>query len=142
MRARKRFVVAALSLPLLIGLAACGEVQEARQNLQNADEQLQQAQANLDAASACLRAINVASFMPNFADPKQAQADAQAKAEELRQLAEQTADQTLRQNLIDVQRSVQQVASGEITLESSAEWTSTQLEKYRQVTTTCSQIGN
>jgi hypothetical protein len=136
-----RFVVAALSLPLLGGLAACGEVQEAQQGLQDANEQIQQAQENLDAASACLQAINVASFMPNFADPQQAQADAQAKAEELRNLAEQTADKTLRQNLLDVQQSVQRVANGEITLESSAEWTTAQLEKYQQVTTTCSQIG-
>jgi cobalamin-dependent methionine synthase I len=135
MRARKRFVVAALSLPLLVGLAACGEVQEAQQGLQEANE-------NLDAVSACMQAINVASFMPNFADPQQAQADAQAKAEELRKLAEQTADQTLRQNLLDVQQSVQQVANGEITLKSSAEWTTAQLEKYQQVTTTCSQIGS
>ncbi|MCI2419372.1 hypothetical protein MOQ72_18165 [Saccharopolyspora sp. K220] len=142
MRARKRFVMAALSLPLLVGLAACGEIQEAQQGLQDANEQVQQAQQDLDAAGACLQAINVANFMPNFADPQQAQADAQAKAEELRQLAEQTADQTLRQNLLDVQQSVQQVASGEINLESSAEWTTTQLEKYQQVTTTCSQIGS
>ncbi|MGP4015480.1 hypothetical protein [Saccharopolyspora sp. 5N708] len=142
MRARKRFVVAALSLPLLVGLAACGEIQEAQQGLQDANEQMQQAQQDLEAVSACAQAINVANFMPNFADPQQAQADAQAKAEELRQLAEQTADETLRQNLLDVQQSVQQVASGEITLESSTEWASAQLEKYQQVTTTCSQIGS
>ncbi|MBB5154889.1 hypothetical protein [Saccharopolyspora phatthalungensis] len=141
MRARKRFVVAALSLPLLVGLAACGEIQETRQGLQDANDQIQQAHENLDAASSCLKAINVASFMPNFADPQQAQADAQARAEELFQLAEQTTDQTLRKNLLDVQQSVQRVAAGEITLESSAEWTATQLEKYQQVTTTCSKIG-
>ncbi|MGW5642723.1 hypothetical protein ACWEV3_29350 [Saccharopolyspora sp. NPDC003752] len=142
MRARKRFVAAALSLPLLTGLAACGQVQEVQQGLQNADEQIQQAQQNLDAVSACAQAINVASFMPNFADPQQAKADAEAKAEELRKLAEQTPDQTLRQNLLEVEQSVQRVASGEITLESSAEWTTAQLERYQQVTTTCSQIGN
>ncbi|SDZ05234.1 hypothetical protein SAMN05216215_104429 [Saccharopolyspora shandongensis] len=142
MRARKRFVVAALALPLLTGLAACGQVQEVQQGLQNADEQIQQAQQNLDSISACAQAINVASFMPNFANPQQAKADAEAKAEELRKLADQTADQTLRQNLLEVEQSVQRVASGEITLEASAEWTTAQLERYQQVTTTCSQIGN
>ncbi|GAA0525721.1 hypothetical protein GCM10011581_14160 [Saccharopolyspora subtropica] len=141
MRARKQFVGAALALPLLVGLGACGEIQEAQQGLQNASEQAQQAQENLDAAGDCLQAINVASFMPNFADPQQARADAQAKVEELGRLAEQTADQTLRQNLLDVQKSVEQVASGQVTLESSAEWTAAQLEKYQQVTTTCSRIG-
>lgn len=135
MRTRVRFVVAALALPLLTGLSACGELQ---QNAQEAQEGIQQAQDRLDAGSACVQAINIANFMPNFADPQQAQADAQAKVQELQRLADQTADQTLKQNLLDVQKSVEQVASGSVTLESSAEWASAQLEKYGQITTTCS----
>lgn len=141
MRARKKFVAVALSLPVLVGLAACGQVQEAQQGLENANEQIQNAQESLDTAGACMQALNVASFMPNFADPEQAKADAQAKADELRQLADQTADQTLRQNLLDVQQSVEQVANGQIDLDASAEWASTQLEKYQEVATTCSRIG-
>ncbi|GAA4620385.1 hypothetical protein [Saccharopolyspora hordei] len=132
----------ALALPVLCGLAACSQVQEAQEGLENANEQLQDAQEGLDLASSCLQALNAASFMPNFADPEQAKADAQAKVDELRQLAEKTADTTLRQNLLDVQQSVQQVAEGQIDLESSAEWTSAQLEKYQEVATTCSKVGS
>ncbi|RKT85259.1 hypothetical protein SAMN05421805_115165 [Saccharopolyspora antimicrobica] len=141
MRARKKFVAVALSLPVLVGLAACGQVQEAQQGLENANEQLQNAQESLDTANACLQALNVASFMPNFADPEQAKADAQAKVDELGQLAEKTADQTLRQNLLDVQQSVQQVAEGRIDLDASADWATAQLEKYQEVATTCSKVG-
>ncbi|MER7014108.1 hypothetical protein ABT324_22030 [Saccharopolyspora sp. NPDC000359] len=141
MRARKKFVAVALSLPVLVGLAACSQVQEAQQGLENANEQLQDAQDNLDTASACLQALNVASFMPNFADPEQAKADAQAKVDELQALADKTADQTLRQNLLDVQQSVQQVANGQVDMDASLEWTSSQLEKYQQVATTCSKVG-
>ncbi|MER7077836.1 hypothetical protein SAMN02982929_06052 [Saccharopolyspora kobensis] len=141
MRARKKFVAVALSLPVLVGLAACGQVQEAQQGLENANEQLQNAQESLDTANACLQALNVASFMPNFADPEQAKADAQAKVDELGRLAEKTADQTLRQNLLDVQQSVQQVAEGRIDLDASADWATTQLEKYQEVATTCSKVG-
>ncbi|MDA3647645.1 hypothetical protein LZ318_36430 [Saccharopolyspora indica] len=141
MRARKKFVAVALSLPVLVGLAACGQVQEAQQGLENANEQLQNAQESLDTAGACLQALNVASFMPNFADPEQAKADAQAKVDELGQLAEKTADQTLRQNLLDVQQSVQQVAEGQIDLDASADWATAQLEKYQEVATTCSKVG-
>ncbi|KAA5833580.1 hypothetical protein ABT337_16725 [Saccharopolyspora hirsuta] len=141
MRARKKFVAVALSLPVLVGLAACGQVQEAQQGLENANERLQEAQGDLDTASACLEALNVASFMPNFADPEQAKADAQAKVDELRTLADKTADQTLRQNLLDVQQSVQRVADGQVDMDTSIEWTSSQLEKYQQVATTCSKVG-
>ncbi|GAA2780445.1 hypothetical protein [Saccharopolyspora taberi] len=138
MRARIRLAVAAVALPLLGALAACGELQ---QGAQEAQDGIQQAQEDLDAGAACVQAINIASFMPNFADPQQAQADAQAKVEEIRKLAEQTSDQALKQNLIDVQSSVERVANGEVTLESSAQWIGTQLEKYEQVTTTCSKVG-
>ncbi|GAA4860854.1 hypothetical protein [Saccharopolyspora cebuensis] len=141
MRARKQFVAAVLALPVLAGLAACGELQEAQQGMQDAQEQLDQAQAGLDTAQACMEALNAASFMPNFADPAQAQADAQAKVDELGALAAQTADQTLKQNLLEVQQSVQQVAEGQITIDGSADWAEAQLEKYQQVTSTCSTIG-
>lgn len=134
MRARKQFVAAALSLPVLVGLAGCGELQQAQ-------ESAEQAQQGLDKASACMQALKVANFMPNLADPGKAQADAQAKAEEIGKLAQETSDQTLRQNLLDVQQSVQQVASGEVTVANSAQWLQTQLDKYQQVTTTCSQVG-
>lgn len=140
MRARTRIVVALL-LPLLAGLAACGEIQEAQQGLQDANQQIQGAQQSLDSAQACLRAINAANFVPNFADPQKAQADAQAKVTELQQLADQTADRTLQQNLLDVQESVQQVADGKVDIEASAEWTSAQLDKYQAVTTTCSRLA-
>ncbi|TWF92953.1 hypothetical protein [Saccharopolyspora dendranthemae] len=141
MRARVRIAAAVLSLPLLAGLAACGEIQEAQEGLQNANQQLQGAQQNLDSAQACLQAINAANFVPNFADPQKAQTDAQAKVTELQELANSTADQTLRQNLLDVQDSVQQVADGKVDIEASAEWTSAQLEKYQTVTTTCSRLA-
>ncbi|SFS42158.1 hypothetical protein [Saccharopolyspora flava] len=141
MRARTRIAVATLALPLLTGLAACGEIEGAQQGLQNANQQLQGAQQSLDSAQACLRAINAANFVPNFADPQQAQADAQAKVAELQQLTSSTADETLKQNLLDVQESVQQVAAGQVDIEASAEWTSAQLDKYQAVTTTCSRLA-
>ncbi|MEB3372375.1 hypothetical protein [Saccharopolyspora mangrovi] len=141
MRARMRIVVAVLSLPLLAGLAACGEIQEAQQGLQDANQQIQGAQQTLDSAQACLQAINAANFVPNFADPQKAQADAQAKVTELQKLANETGDETLKQNLLDVQDSVQQVADGKVDIEASAEWTSAQLDKYQAVTTTCSRLG-
>ncbi|WP_235878758.1 hypothetical protein [Saccharopolyspora karakumensis] len=141
MRARMRIAAAIVSLPLLAGLAACGEIQEAQQGLQQANQQLQGAQQSLDTAQACLQAINAANFVPNFADPQKAQADAQAKVTEIQQLADRTADETLKQNLLDVQESVQQVADGRIDIEASAEWTSAQLDKYQAVTTTCSRLA-
>ncbi|MGW1676962.1 hypothetical protein [Saccharopolyspora sp. NPDC002376] len=142
MRARKKFVAAAFLLPVLTGLAACGQTQEATQGLEQANEQFQDTKQGLDIASSCFHALNVASFMPNFADPEKAKADAQAKVDELRQLAEKTSDQTLRQNLLDVQQSVQQVADGEISMDASNDWATAQLEKYQQVATTCSQLGS
>ncbi|MDI2028897.1 hypothetical protein QFW96_09760 [Saccharopolyspora sp. TS4A08] len=141
MRARTRIAVAVLALPLLTGLASCGEIQEAQQGLQDANQQLQGAQQTLDSAQACLRAINAANFVPNFADPQKAQADAQAKVAELEQLTSATADETLKQNLLDVQESVQQVADGKVDIEAGAEWTSAQLDKYQAVTTTCSRLA-
>ena len=133
MRGRMTFAAVALALPMLGGLTACGELQQGAQGIE-------QAQENLDASTACMQAINIANFMPNFADPAQAQSDAQAKVEEIRRLAEQTNDQALRQNLLDVQASVERVASGEVNLESSAQWIGSQLEKYEQITTTCSKV--
>jgi hypothetical protein len=138
MRGRMRFVAAVLSLPLLAGLAACGEIQEAQQGAQQAQQQLEQAQRGLDTASACVQALNIANFVPNLGNLQQAQADAQAKAAEIGRLADQTADQTLKQNLMDVQTSVQRVASGEITPANSLAWTQAQLEKYQKVAQTCS----
>lgn len=139
MRARKRIVAAALALPMLAGLAACGELQEAQQGLEGANHQIQDGQRNLAHAQACLEAINTANFVPNFADPGKAQRDAQAKVQELQQLADRTKDETLKQDLIEVRRSVQRVADGKIDIEASDDWVTGQLEKYQAVTTTCSE---
>jgi hypothetical protein len=141
MRPRMRIAAAALALPLAAGLGACGELQEAQQGLQDANQQVQDGQRNLDNAQACVEALNAANFMPNFADPQKAQRDAQAKAQELQQLAERTKDETLKQNLLDVQASVQQVADGEVSIDASNDWMTTQLDKYQAVTTTCSELS-
>jgi hypothetical protein len=141
MRARKQLVAATLALPALVGLAGCGELQQAQEQAQQAQKQVQQAQQGLDNASACLQALKVANFMPNLTDPGKAQADAQAKVDEIGKLAEQTADQTLRQNLLDVRGSVQQVASGQVSPATSAAWMQGQLNKYQVVAGTCSRIN-
>ncbi|MFC7341848.1 hypothetical protein [Saccharopolyspora griseoalba] len=139
MRARMRIAAAALALPLAAGLAACGELQDAQQGLQDANQRIQDGQRNLDNAQACVEALSAANFMPNFADPQRAQQDAQVKVRELQQLAERTRDEALKQDLLDVQRSVQQVADGKIDIEASDDWVSGQLDKYQAVTTTCSE---
>lgn len=131
---RKQLAFVALALPLFTGLAACDGLQQAQQ-------EGEQAQKNLDLASACMEALKVANFMPNFADPAKAKADAQAKADEIGALAQKTADQTLKQNLLDAQASVQQVASGQVTIGNSLDWMQAHLDKYQKVTDTCSKIG-
>ncbi|MDR7302609.1 hypothetical protein [Haloactinomyces albus] len=140
MRARKQLVAAALALPLLTGAAACGELQEAQEGVQRAQENISQAQESLSAVQTCAKAAGAAQFTPNFDNPQQAQAEAQAKAEELGRLAQQTADQTLKQNLLDVQASLEQVASGEITAQNSAQWLQTKLERTQQVLAACADI--
>ncbi|GAA4835130.1 hypothetical protein GCM10025787_13740 [Saccharopolyspora rosea] len=126
-------------LLLLVGAAACGGLQETGQAAQERPAGVRGA---LDAAEACQRAINAASFMPNFADPRQARADARTRTAELDDLVEHTTDPVLRENLADVRDSVARVASGEVTLGSSGEWTAAQLDRYQQVTTRCSQLGH
>lgn len=142
MRSRKLFVTVALALPLLAGLTACGELQEAQEGAQQAKERLDQAQQGLDNATACAEALNLTRFTPNFGDLERARADSEAKAQEIAQLAEKTADQTLRENLLEVQRSVEQVAAGEVTPESSLEWTQQHIDKTTQVATTCGNMVN
>lgn len=134
MRVRKQLVVTALALPLLAGMTACGEIQEAQQGIRDV-------QQGLGAAQACVKALRVTSFMPNWDNPEQARADAAAKAEELGRLAQQTSDQTLKQNLLDVQGSLSRVASGEVTVQNSAAWAQRKLDKAAKVTATCSRIG-
>ncbi|MBE9375110.1 hypothetical protein IQ251_11720 [Saccharopolyspora sp. HNM0983] len=133
MRTRTRWV-AALALSAATGLAACGG-QDLTGQLSPA------APGGTGTGQSCLEAINVASFMPNFADPQQAKADARVRMDELAQLTARTSDSTLRQDLIDVHYSVGQVASGEISLDTSSDWTNAQAESYQEVTTTCSQAA-
>ena len=141
MRARMRIAAAALALPMAAGLAACGEIGQAQQGFQDANQQIQDGQRNLDNAQACGEALNTANFVPNFADPQHAQRDAQAKVQELRRLAERTRDATLKQNLLDVQQSVRQVADGKVSIDTSDDWVTGQLDKYQAVTTTCSELA-
>lgn len=140
MRARKQLVVAVLALPLMAGVAACGELQEAQQGLDQAKKNIDQAQQRLSAAQACAKALKVSQFTPNFSDPQQAREQARAKADELGRLAQQTSDQTLKQNLLDVRDSVERVATGEITLDNSAQWIQEQLTRTQRVIGTCQQI--
>lgn len=135
MRARKHLAAAVLALPLLAGMTACGGIQQAQEGISNGQQQL-------DKAQSCLDALKIANFTPSFSDPQQAQADAQAKVQEIQALADRTADQTLKQNLMDVKASVQQVADGQVTLENSADWVLKQLDTYQRVTSTCSQVGS
>ncbi|RCW38812.1 hypothetical protein DFQ14_11915 [Halopolyspora algeriensis] len=137
MRARKQFVMAVLALPLLTGAAACGELQEAQQGLQQAQENVSQARKGLNTVQTCARATGIAQFTPNFDNPQQARSEARAKAEELGRLAEQTGNQALEQDLRDVQASLEQVASGEITAQNSAQWLQTKLEQTQQVLAAC-----
>lgn len=136
MRTLTRWLAAALALPVAAILAACGTEVTTTQLA----PPTQQEEAGTDRA--CLEAINAASFMPNFADPQQAKADARARVDELAQLTDRTPDSALRQDLIDVRSSVQQVASGQVSLDSSSDWTSGQAETYQDVTTTCSEANS
>lgn len=131
---RKHLVALALSVPLLAGLAGCGQIQEAQQ-------QGEQAGKKLDLASACLEAMKIANFVPSLTDPAKAKSDAQAKAEEIGALAQKTEDPALKQNLLDAQASVQKVASGQVTLTNSPEWMHSHLRTYEQITDRCSKIG-
>ncbi len=133
MRVRKHVVTAALALPLMAGTAGCGELQEAKQGLD-------QAQQSIGAAQACSKALQASQFTPNFSDPQQAQEKARAKAEELGKLAEQTGNKTLKQNLLDVQASVERVASGDVTADNAGQWVQGQLERTQKLIRTCQQV--
>lgn len=142
MRSRKLFATAALALPLLAGLTACGELQEAQEGAQQAKERLDQAQRGLDNATACAEALNLIRFAPSFGDLERARADSEANAQEIGRLAERTTDQNLREDLLEVQRSVEQVAAGEVTPENSLDWTQQHVDKTTQVATTCGNMVN
>lgn len=124
---RKHVAALALSLPLLAAVAGCGQAEKAQQGL--------------DKTSSCVEALKIANFMPSLTDPAKAKADAQAKAEQIGALAQKTEDATLKQNLLDAQASVQQVASGQVTLQNSAEWMRGHLDKYKKIADTCSKVG-
>lgn len=132
MRTRTRWATSAVALPVAAALAACGVDVTTAEPPRTAEQE-----ANTDRV--CLEAINAASFMPNFADPQQAKVDARARVDEIAQLTDRTADSALRQDLINVRSSVQQVASGRVSLDTSSDWTSGQAETYQDVTTTCSE---
>lgn len=138
MRIRRSIAVAAVAVPMLVG---CGEVQEAQQQVEDAQQQVEQAQEGLNTAGECADAIKLAGFTPNFSDPAKAAEQAQAKAEQAQQLAEKTSDQTLQQNLEAVQSSLQEAASGDITVENSTEWVSKYLEQTSNVLATCGGNG-
>lgn len=137
MRARGKLVAAALALPLLTGVAACGEMQEAQQGLQQAKENVNEAQQRLSAAQACAKAMKLAQFTPDFSNPQQAQQEARTKAEKLGKLAEQTSNNDLQQNLRQVQDSVERVANGEVTAQNSAQWIQQKLTRTQKIISTC-----
>lgn len=131
MRAGKQLIVAAaLALPALAG---CGQFQETQ-------EQLDQAQQGLDKASACLDAVNVAGYTPNLADLDRAQDDARAKADEIGALAQRVGDKTLQDDLLDVQASLEQVATGQVNLQNGLNWSQQHLEKTTAIASTCSDV--
>ncbi len=131
MRAGKQLiVVAALALPVLAG---CGQFQETQ-------EQLDQAQQGLDKASACLDAVEVGGYTPNLADLDQAQDDARAKADEIGALAQRVGDQTLQDDLLDVQASLEQVATGQINLQNGLNWSQQHMEKTTAIASTCADV--
>ncbi|MHA6805711.1 hypothetical protein [Salinifilum ghardaiensis] len=119
---------------MLTVLAACGGLHGTQQG-QNGAPRVDPADM-----SACARAINVANFMPNFVDPRQARADAHDKLFEINGLLARTSDEQLRKNLEDVRSSVQRVADGEVSLDSSGQWANQQSENYEEVSTTCSRV--
>ncbi|PRW63829.1 hypothetical protein [Actinopolyspora mortivallis] len=138
MRIRGTFVMLALALPLLAATTACGELQEAQQGVQDAQDGIDRAQQGLDTAQSCAKATGLVSFTLNFSDPQQATETARNKAEELGNLAEQTSDQALSEALLDMQRSAERVASGEVTIDNSAEWSQRKLEQAQRVLDICS----
>ncbi|NYH78448.1 ribosomal protein S20 [Actinopolyspora biskrensis] len=138
MRIRSKLVMLVLALPMLTATAACGELQEAQQGVQNAQEGIDKAQKNLDTAQSCAKATGAVQFMPNFSDPQQAQEKARNKAAELGNLADQTSDRALQEALRDMQSSAERVASGEVTIDNSAEWTQQKLAHAQRVLDICS----
>lgn len=138
MRSRKLLVGALLALPLLAGVTACGG--EGQEAAQQATEKLDQAEQGVDSTSTCAEAMGITSFTPSFSDPEQARAEAEAKLEEISALAEQTSDPTLRENLSAVQQSLEQVASGEVTVENSVDWISEHVDKTSEVALTCGRM--
>lgn len=127
MRARTQLVVAALALPLLAGLTACGEIQ--------------QAQETGNKAKICLEAVQIATFAPSWTNLEQARADAQAKADQVAKLVEQTQDATLKQHLEKLHTSIEKVANGEVTPAESAQWMQEQYATYQELTAACSSVG-
>lgn len=130
MRFRRSFIAAVLSVPALIGVVACGEVQEAQQ-------QVGEVQEGLDSAGTCARAVGLMGFTPNFSNPEKAAADAQAKVEEIDKLANQTADQTLRENLEAVQSSLEQAAERSIAPQDIPGWLQKHVEQTGRVLQAC-----
>ncbi|SFD63094.1 hypothetical protein SAMN04487819_101423 [Actinopolyspora alba] len=138
MRIRGKLAVLAISLPLFAGVAACGELQEAQQGVENAQQGIESAQRGIETAQNCAKATGLVNFVPNFSDQQQLREQASSKAEEIGKLAEQTSDQALSDALRDVQRSMRQVSSGEVTIENSAEWTQHKLRQTETVLRICS----
>ncbi|GAA3363065.1 hypothetical protein [Saccharopolyspora gregorii] len=127
---RQLMVAAALALPVLAG---CGQLQEGR-------DRLDQAQQGLDKATACVDALEAAGYTPNLADVEQAQDDARTKADEISALAQRVGDRTLQDRLLDVQASLDQVATGQITLQNGLNWSQQHLEKTAAVADTCADV--
>lgn len=129
--------VGLVALMMVLGAGACGVLQETQEH-----SAVGATRSDPATTQDCDRAINVASFMPNFVAPDQARADAQAKLAELDLLMRHTSDEELRSNLHDVRDTVRMVAAGEVTLDqdNTGEWASIQSEHYEEVTTTCSRV--
>jgi len=127
-------ITAVLTVVLASTLGACGALQQDQEN----GGQPGAASADPAMTHACDRAINVASFMPNFVAPEHARSDARAKLAEIDRLIHHAGDQELREDLGEVRSSVHQVATGEISLENSETWADKQSKHYEQVSTTCS----
>ena len=127
---RQLMVLAALVLPVLAG---CGQLQEGQ-------ERLGQAQRGLDKAGACMDAVDAAGYTPNLADLDRAQDDARTKADEISALAQRVGDADLQDRLLDVQASLDQVATGQITLQNGLNWSQQHLEKTAAVADACADI--
>lgn len=138
MRIRGRIIVAVLALPLLAGTAACGELQEAQEGVDQAQKDVSRVQDKVGTAQECGKLLGVVNYMPDFSNPQQAREQARQKANELDKLASQTGDQQLAEATREVQRSLERVAAGEVTAESSTKWVQTKLERTQRVLAICS----